>query len=152
MSKIRDQNNSFSDYFSKLYFQQEATTAQYRETAPDASKHKQLAPHEASLLFLLIKTLKPNLVLELGTFIGYSTIHIAKALPDDGKIITIEKSPEHCALATKNFIKAGLCRSDRNLKCSSLNIFKWETKSLARLFWMHHFFHLLSEAKFILAQ
>lgn len=47
-------------------------------------------------------------VLELGTLGGYSTIWLARALPDNGKIITIEADEHHAQVAQKNIDNAGL--------------------------------------------
>ncbi|QNK63236.1 O-methyltransferase [Pedobacter sp. PAMC26386] len=47
-------------------------------------------------------------ILELGTLAGYSTIWLARALPEDGKLITIEVEKQHSNLARKNIEKAGL--------------------------------------------
>jgi predicted O-methyltransferase YrrM len=47
-------------------------------------------------------------ILELGTLAGYSTIWLARALPDNGKLITIEFDSKHAEIAKKNIEKAGL--------------------------------------------
>jgi caffeoyl-CoA O-methyltransferase len=48
--------------------------------------------------------------LEIGTLFGYSGILIARALPDDGKLITLEASAKHAAVARANFQRAGVDR------------------------------------------
>jgi predicted O-methyltransferase YrrM len=47
-------------------------------------------------------------ILELGTLGGYSTIWMARALPADGKIVTVEFDPHHASVARKNIENAGL--------------------------------------------
>lgn len=47
-------------------------------------------------------------VLELGTLGGYSTIWLARSIPDDGKIVTIEFDPRHANVAKQNIESAGL--------------------------------------------
>ena len=47
-------------------------------------------------------------ILEIGTLAGYSTIWLARALPADGKLITLEFEPKHAAVARNNIAKAGL--------------------------------------------
>lgn len=47
-------------------------------------------------------------VLELGTLAGYSTIWLARSLPEDGKIVTIEFDPRHANVAKQNIKNAGL--------------------------------------------
>lgn len=47
-------------------------------------------------------------ILEVGTLAGYSTIWLARALPDNGKLITLEYEPLHADVAHKNLVNAGL--------------------------------------------
>lgn len=47
-------------------------------------------------------------VLELGTLGGYSTIWLARALPENGRLITVEVDPHHAAVAQKNIDRAGV--------------------------------------------
>jgi predicted O-methyltransferase YrrM len=60
--------------------------------------------------FLQVMTLLCNAkkILELGTLGGYSTIWFARALGDEGKIITVELDKKHAAVAQRNIEKAGL--------------------------------------------
>jgi len=63
---------------------------------------------QGKLLHLLIKSIGAKRVLEVGTLGGYSTIWMAKALPDDGKLVTLEVSPLHAKVAEHNIRNAGL--------------------------------------------
>jgi caffeoyl-CoA O-methyltransferase len=47
-------------------------------------------------------------ILELGTLAGYSTIWMARALPKEGRLITLEADPKHAQVAKKNIARAGL--------------------------------------------
>ena len=47
-------------------------------------------------------------ILEIGTLAGYSTIWMARALPEDGELITLEYEQHHADVAKQNFAKAGL--------------------------------------------
>ena len=62
----------------------------------------------ANLLEMLIKLSKASNVLEIGTAIGYSAVAIAKALPTDGHLTTIELMPERREKAVEFFAKARL--------------------------------------------
>ncbi|KAG8801336.1 hypothetical protein FRC16_000706 [Serendipita sp. 398] len=62
---------------------------------------------QGKLLMLLCKSINAKRVLEVGTLAGYSTIWMAKALPDDGLIVTHELLPEHAEVATENVAHAG---------------------------------------------
>jgi len=70
-----------------------------------------VSPNQGALLHIL--ALAPNVknILEIGTLAGYSTICLARALPDDGKLISLEFEPKHAKVAEANIKNAGL--SDR---------------------------------------
>ncbi len=72
-----------------------------------------LPPHDVSplqgrLLELLARMIGARRVLEIGTLGGYSTIWLARALPEAGRIVTLEADPRHAAVARANFARAGL--------------------------------------------
>ena len=67
-----------------------------------------VSPNLGKLLYLFTKITKAKKVLEVGTLAGYSTIWMAKALPEDGKLITLEIDPRHAGVARKNINRAGL--------------------------------------------
>ena len=64
--------------------------------------HLAVAPNQGMLLQMLIQMNQCKRVLELGTFAAYSTIWLARALPEDGYILTIEGRDTHAALAQEN--------------------------------------------------
>ena len=68
----------------------------------------QVAPNQGKLLQMLARTLGARRILEIGTLAGYSTIWMARALPQDGKLITLEYEPKHADVARKNIARAGL--------------------------------------------
>src|SRR5690606_21782811 len=55
----------------------------------------QVATLHARFLMLLARLCGARRILEIGTLGGYSTIHLARALPNDGELITLELKPEH---------------------------------------------------------
>ncbi|MCB1100080.1 MAG: class I SAM-dependent methyltransferase, partial [Verrucomicrobiae bacterium] len=59
-------------------------------------------------LHLLARIHNSRRILEIGTLGGYSTIWLARALPADGKLITIELDPEHAEVAQANLQSAGV--------------------------------------------
>jgi predicted O-methyltransferase YrrM len=67
-----------------------------------------VAPHEGKLLYLLAKIRGAKRILEIGTLGGYSTTWLARALPEDGKLITLELDPKHAKVAGENIHHAGL--------------------------------------------
>ena len=67
-----------------------------------------VSPLQGQHLNLLVRITQAKRVLEIGTLGGYSTICIARALPVDGSIVTIEFSPRHAEVARKNLATAGV--------------------------------------------
>ena len=71
----------------------------------------QVAPNQGKLLNLIARAQGALRILEIGTLGGYSTIWMARALPADGRLITLEYEPKHAEVARGNLSLAGL--SDR---------------------------------------
>jgi predicted O-methyltransferase YrrM len=67
-----------------------------------------VAPNQGKLLHLLARVQGARRILEIGTLGGYSTIWLARALPADGQLITLELEPKHAAVAGSNVQRAGL--------------------------------------------
>jgi predicted O-methyltransferase YrrM len=63
---------------------------------------------QGRLLELLARMLGAKEILELGTLGGYSTIWLARALPEDGHLLTLEFDPHHAEVASANIARAGL--------------------------------------------
>jgi predicted O-methyltransferase YrrM len=68
----------------------------------------QVSPPQGKLLAILIEMMGAKSVLEVGTLGGYSTIWMAKSLPANGRLVTIEIDPKHAEVAQQNFNRAGL--------------------------------------------
>ena len=71
---------------------------------PDIS----VSPSEGKFLHVLALLCNAKRILEIGTLAGYSAIWMARALPRDGKLVTIEFDPAHADEARANFTRAGL--------------------------------------------
>jgi len=67
-----------------------------------------VSPNQGKLLYLLTKIARAKRVLEIGTLGGYSTTWLARALPSDGKLISLELDAKHTAVARENLGRAGL--------------------------------------------
>jgi predicted O-methyltransferase YrrM len=63
---------------------------------------------QGKLLSLLVRIGGARKVLEIGTLGGYSTIWMARGLPSDGRIVTLELDPHHAKVARSNFERAGV--------------------------------------------
>jgi predicted O-methyltransferase YrrM len=68
----------------------------------------QVSAAQGKLLHLLARVRGARRILEVGTLAGYSTIWLARALPADGRLVTLEVDPRHAAVATSNIARAGL--------------------------------------------
>jgi 6-phosphogluconolactonase len=67
-----------------------------------------VAPNQGKLLHLLAQTLGARRILEIGTLGGYSTLWLARALPADGTLLTLEIDPVHAAVAADSLERAGV--------------------------------------------
>ena len=67
-----------------------------------------VAPTEGKMLYLLARLAGARRILEIGTLGGYSTIWLARALPADGRLITLEISERHAEVARVNLRRAGV--------------------------------------------
>ena len=70
-----------------------------------------VSANEGKLLYMLAKLSGARRILEIGTLAGYSTIWLARALPEDGKLLSLEYDAKHAQIARDNIERAGL--SDR---------------------------------------
>ena len=67
-----------------------------------------VSPNEGKLLYLIAKMARARRVLEIGTLGGYSTTWLARALPHDGSVITLELDQKHAEVARQNLDRAGV--------------------------------------------
>jgi len=67
-----------------------------------------VAPNQGKLLMLLAQATGARRILEVGTLGGYSTIWLARGLPPDGRLITLEANPDYAEIARANIVRAGL--------------------------------------------
>ena len=67
-----------------------------------------VTPNQGKLLHLLARVQGARKILEVGTLGGYSTIWLARALPADGYLVTLEVDPSHAEVARANFARADL--------------------------------------------
>jgi caffeoyl-CoA O-methyltransferase len=67
-----------------------------------------VSANQGKFLQVMARVCGAKKILEIGTLAGYSTIWMARALPQNGKLITLEFDPKHAAVAKKNIHHAGL--------------------------------------------
>ncbi|MGW0120641.1 O-methyltransferase [Streptomyces sp. NPDC003327] len=83
-------------------------TAALADSAAAGLPEIAVAPNQGKLLHLLALAQGARSILEIGTLGGYSTIWLARALPADGRLITLEYDPKHADVARANLARAGL--------------------------------------------
>jgi predicted O-methyltransferase YrrM len=67
-----------------------------------------VSPLQGKFLNLVVRMCGARRILEIGTLGGYSTIWMARALPADGRVVTLELEERHAAVARRNFVTAGV--------------------------------------------
>jgi len=68
----------------------------------------QVSPPQARMLEILARAVGARRVLEFGTLAAYSTIWLARALPEGGRVVTLEANPGYAEVARDNLERAGL--------------------------------------------
>ena len=86
----------------------EALEAALRDSDAEGLPHINVAPNLGKLLQLLAQIQGARCILEIGTLGGYSTIWLGRALPADGRLITLEYDEKHADVARRNLARAGL--------------------------------------------
>ncbi|MFE7011860.1 O-methyltransferase [Streptomyces sp. NPDC057651] len=86
----------------------EALTAALADSEAAGLPHIAVAPNQGKFLHLIARIQGARRVLEIGTLGGYSTIWLARALPADGVLVTLEYDPRHAEVARGNLARAGL--------------------------------------------
>jgi len=105
--EITEKLQKYIDNFSLKLNPVQQEIIDYNNTLGDV-KRMQVATSQCQFLHLIIKTSNIKNVLEIGTFTGLSALSIALALPDDGKLIALDKNEETNKVAIDFFKKANL--------------------------------------------
>jgi predicted O-methyltransferase YrrM len=100
------------EYIEKLLILPDSALGAAREASVDAGLPDiAVTPSQGKLLYLLARMVRARRILEIGTLGGYSTIWLARALPAEGLVVTLEADPKHFEVAQKNIKRAGLAKS-----------------------------------------
>ena len=110
MRPVSDQLlDQIDDYVENLFVPPDAALEQNLRDADAAGLPAiAISPGQGRFVYLLAKIAGAKRILEIGTLGGYSTTCLSRALPEDGKVVTLELSPEHAAVARKNLDRAGI--------------------------------------------
>ena len=106
---MSDQWTTVDQYFDGLFAPPDPVLdAALKATADAGMPAISVSPTQGKLLYVLARAHKVRSILEIGTLGGYSTIWMARALPPDGRLITLEISAKHAEIARANVARAGL--------------------------------------------
>jgi len=105
--EITEKLQNYIDNFSLKLNPIQQEIIDYNNTLGDV-KRMQITTSQCHFLHLIIKTSNIKNALEIGTFTGLSALSIALALPDDGKLIALDKNEETSKVAIDFFKKANL--------------------------------------------
>ena len=85
-----------------------ALTAALQANAAGGLPDIDVSAAQGRMLHLFARMIGARCILEVGTLGGYSTIELARALPADGRLVTLELEPRHAKVARANIARAGL--------------------------------------------
>ncbi len=110
-------------YVTELFAPEDSVLARIRERHAEANLPPiHISPDEGKLLLVLLRATAATTVLELGALGGYSGVWLARALPPDGRLTTVEKDQGHAALARRAFAEAGLTDRVRVIEGAALDV------------------------------
>ncbi|MCO5044037.1 MAG: O-methyltransferase [Kiritimatiellae bacterium] len=107
--KYEETVNAYDQYVTSLCAQEDDALRDARETSgKEGLPEIAVTASEGKMLHVLARAFRARRILEIGTLGGYSAIWLARALPTDGKLISLELEPHHAEVARKNIERAGL--------------------------------------------
>ncbi|HQQ76512.1 MAG TPA: O-methyltransferase [Thermoanaerobaculia bacterium] len=111
------------DWLAGVHAPQDAALARaFDAPAAHGMPAIQLGASEAKAVALLLRLAGARKVVEVGTLAGYSALAMARALPDDGHVWTIEFDPKHVRVARENLAAAGLASKVTVLEGAGLDV------------------------------
>jgi len=109
MPDLFSTTQAYSNYTAKLFVaKDDALEETLAEARREGLPEIMISPSQGKLLHLLAHVTKAERILEVGTLGGYSAIWLARALPDHGKLITLELDEHHAEVARRNIDRAGV--------------------------------------------
>ena len=91
----RTQKNKKTLYLDKVFGQEDELLKKIKQaTEREGVERMQISPHEGRILQFLVQISKSKKVVEVGTLYAYSALHIARSLPEEGQLFTLDISSE----------------------------------------------------------
>jgi caffeoyl-CoA O-methyltransferase len=114
---------ALNQYVTDLFAQEDDVLKHIQaETQRNDMPQINLSPQEGRLLQFLAQSVATRKAVEIGTLAGYSGTWLARALPDDGKLYTLEASSKHAQVARASFERAGLADKVELLEGAALTM------------------------------
>lgn len=106
---MSDSRNPVVEYICRLFVEEDSLLKNILERQlMSGGPMMNVGPDQGKLLYLLAKLINPQRVLEVGSYFGYSSVWLARALPSGAKLHCVEVSEPQCRVLEKTFIEAGL--------------------------------------------
>ena len=97
------------EYISRVSLREpELLTRLREETAARPDAHLQVSPEQGQLLGMLVRLTGARRAIEIGVYTGFSALHLALAMPPDGRLIACDVNPESTAIARRYWREAGV--------------------------------------------
>lgn len=109
MNPYHEKAKTVQHYLDKLFAPEDSILKSVKRQMDESNLPPiSIPPYLGKLLALLTRLIDAESILEIGTLGGYSTIWLARALPEHGKLISLELDPKNAEIARQNIRKAGL--------------------------------------------
>jgi caffeoyl-CoA O-methyltransferase len=101
--------DSLYDYLLKVSLREPALLKRLREETAKHPRHgMQISPEQGQFMQMLVRLSGAKRCIEVGVFTGYSSLAVALALPDEGRIVACDVSEEYTAIARRYWQEAGV--------------------------------------------
>jgi predicted O-methyltransferase YrrM len=102
-------DNALYEYLLRASLREHPALTRLRaETAAHPKVNMQIAPEQGQFMALLVRLMGATRCIEVGVFTGYSSLAVALALPDEGRIVACDVSDEYTAVARRYWAEAGV--------------------------------------------
>ncbi|MGD8379557.1 MAG: SAM-dependent methyltransferase, partial [Gammaproteobacteria bacterium] len=102
-------DDALYDYLLSVSLREPAVLRRLREeTAKMSNANMQIAPEQGQFMALLARLIGARRYLEVGVFTGYSSLSVARALPEDGRVVACDVSREYTDVARRYWAEAGV--------------------------------------------
>ncbi|MCI5049252.1 MAG: O-methyltransferase [Rickettsiales bacterium] len=99
---MRADQTAIDHYIHETFAPEDALLKSIREVGERLHPGMQVSPYEGKMLQVFLQMIGAKRVLEIGSFVGYSTVCMARALPADGALISLEFNREHADYAAQH--------------------------------------------------